>query len=400
MSTFAIQYLETDPHVSVEEVKAKLRAAFERLPISVVVIGWNLSDALVNICARECEERNAYLYRWQPLLTSDGVLLPKLEWRTIGLNGEPVRGFQGLDEFTFICPNRAEVLEAVLVRVREVLENGVYHGMFLDRIRFPSPMEYPEQKLACFCNDCKNAAKAEDLDLESVRSSILKLLANADSIQQFVHILLDPEAEVSMDSDCRAITSFQKFRTRSINRFVKEVSDLVHEIGLKVGLDCFSPALIHSVGQDLKELGGYSEWIKIMSYGHTLGVAGLPFELSGIADWLIQQKGFTESDAFQLLSKATHLPLPPIRELLRKKGMPSEALAIETKRANRADIKQCLPAIELVDEEDLTNLNPDQIKADLKAFRDAGAEGLVLSWDLWFMPLERLDLVREVWSNK
>ena len=47
--------------------------------------------------------------------------------------------------------------------------------------------------------------------------------------------------------------------------------------------------------------------------------------------------------------------------------------------------------------EGITRLNPAQITRDLGAVRAAGADGLVLSWDLWQMPLDRLELVRQSW---
>ena len=37
--------------------------------------------------------------------------------------------------------------------------------------------------------------------------------------------------------------------------------------------------------------------------------------------------------------------------------------------------------------------------ADLDAFRAAGADGLALSWDLWHIPIERLELVRTVYLD-
>jgi hypothetical protein len=46
----------------------------------------------------------------------------------------------------------------------------------------------------------------------------------------------------------------------------------------------------------------------------------------------------------------------------------------------------------------VAQLDTEQIKADLSAFRRAGADGLALSWDLWHMPLERLDLVKSAWT--
>ena len=82
---------------------------------------------------------------------------------------------------------------------------------------------------------------------------------------------------------------------------------------------------------------------------------------------------------------------------IRDKGFSPEAIAIEAKRAQKAGIKKCFAGIELVDEENLTNINPEQITADLEAFREAGVAGLVLSWDLWFIPLERLELVKNIW---
>ncbi len=54
MSTFAIQYLEPGPHItqlSSLAVREKLRAAFERLPIDMVLIGWRLPDPLVDACS-------------------------------------------------------------------------------------------------------------------------------------------------------------------------------------------------------------------------------------------------------------------------------------------------------------------------------------------------------------
>lgn len=48
---------------------------------------------------------------------------------------------------------------------------------------------------------------------------------------------------------------------------------------------------------------------------------------------------------------------------------------------------------------DVTELNAAQIEADLRAVKAAGADGLSLSWDLWHMPPEWLELVRSVWLS-
>ena len=99
----------------------------------------------------------------------------------------------------------------------------------------------------------------------------------------------------------------------------------------------------------------------------------------------------SEVEALELLSLATRLPLP-------RRGLAPEPLAAETRRGRAAGVHPLFAGIELVEIEGLAQLNQEQIEADLHAFRDAGADGLVLSWDLWHIPLERLDLVRAVWG--
>ncbi len=53
-----------------------------------------------------------------------------------------------------------------------------------------------------------------------------------------------------------------------------------------------------------------------------------------------------------------------------------------------------MAGIELVDVEGVTRLDPAQIAADLRAFQEAQPDGLVLCWDLWRIPSERLELVQ------
>jgi hypothetical protein len=215
---------------------------------------------------------------------------------------------------------------------------------------------------------------------------------------QVVCALIDPHSAITPDPDLQALVTFLDFRARSIGRLVCQAAGLIHETGRTVGLDCFSPSLTLTVGQDLGTLDGCADWIKIMSYGHTLGPAGMPFELLSLANWLIAPHGVSEPQALALLSSATDLPLPPDRERLRAHGLSSEALKLEARRARQAGVTTLLAGIELVEMEGVAQLHDSQIVADLAAFREAGADGLALSWDLQAIPLERLSLVRVAWT--
>jgi hypothetical protein len=404
MNRLAVQYLEDSPGlaaISPGDARARLRAAFDRLPISDVLLGWNVPQALVAACREETVRRGAQLFRWHPLLTGDGSFVPRPEFQTVGLGGEPVPGFRDMLEFTFVCPNRPTVREAVLDHLYEQIRQDDYYGVFLDRIRYPSPVADPGRWLACFCDDCHQAAADEGIDLEVSQRHIKALLSRPERVCDFLEALLgSPGAEVvADDADLAALEAFLVFRARSVTRFVQAAAELIHAEGLAVGLDCFSPAVTFLVAQDLKALAPHCEWIKIMSYGHTLGPAGLPFELLGLADWLVEQRSVSESDALGWLAVATDLSLPRDRDALRQEGLAPQALAAEVRRGRAAGVGTLLAGIELVEVEGVTSLNHRQIAADLDAFRAAGADGLVLSWDLWFIPIERLELVRMVYLD-
>ena len=401
MPLFAVQYLEDSPEVATidpQEARNRLRSASQVLPLSYVLLGWNLPGALLDTCAEETARAGAQLYRWHPLLTGDGAFLPRLEWQTVGLNGEPVPGFQGLPEFTFVCPNRPQVCEAVIEHVRDVLQGDRYQGLFLDRIRYPSPAPDPSRLLACFCEDCRRAAYREGLDLEKVQLCICSLLATQQGARKVLDALLQRPSAGSMDANLEVLNAFLRFRANSVSRFVGAVAGVIHDEGLEVGLDCFSPALAWMVGQDLQALDAHCEWVKIMSYGHTMGPAGLPVELLGLVDWLVARHGVDETQALGWLSEASGLGLPSTREALRERGLTPQALGGETRQARAAGVRRLLAGIELVELEGIVRLGKAQVMADVRAVRSAGADGLALSWDLWHIPAERLEWVWHAWA--
>jgi hypothetical protein len=456
--TLAVQYLEPGPPVgalAVGEVRAKLRAALDRTQdhdqrlITDVLIGWQLPDALVRVCREEATRAGARLFLWHPLLTGDGVLIPVPEWQAIGLGGQPVPGFRSMPEFTFVCPNRSAVRDAVLHHLREVCvkdvrdvmrqddrgaqgtQSRLYDGVFLDRIRYPSPAPDPARWLACFCKSCRRAASDMGLDLVDIRRKIRGVLERPEGQRRFVQALLDLErgqdrhiptgargsgpqvsgqdghvpssSEMSEDPALEALDTFLDFRAQSVTKLLYEAIHLIHEEGLAVGLDCFSPALTKMVGQDLEALDSAldpeHDWVKVMTYGHALGPATLPFELLNLADWLVKDAGMAESEALSHLAEATGLPLPEDRARLRERGLPSEALVTEVHRAREMGLRRLLAGVELVEIEDVAELDDAQIEADLRALRDAPLDGLVLSWDLWHMPPERLTLVQRVYEE-
>jgi hypothetical protein len=387
MTIYAVQYLEYLPQEATPAaVQKRLREACTRLPITMVLLGWELPEAIEQAVADEASRLNLRLFRWQPWLTGDsGTEFPP-EWAVRGLDGAYIPGHKQLPEFTFACPNRSGVTDFLSERLESIAARGLYQGLFLDRIRFPSPTADPATHLGCFCSTCTRLAADRGLDLREVQLRLQGLLSTPYRALSLACGLLDP-----YEPGTQALQDLLTFRLESINRTVEVAYRQAAAHHLALGLDCFSPTLSPMVGQDLSSLNAFCEWIKLMIYPRVWGPAGLSFELLALANWLIQQYSLNEKDVFAELSRASELPLPAHRSALRKKGLDSSVIALEIQRGRDLYITKLLAGIALVDLPGIHHATPAQIQSDLHACQSA--DGLVLSWDLWHIPFSVLDSI-------
>jgi hypothetical protein len=395
-----IQYLEDAPTLAdldPQAVTQKLRAAHARLPFSHLLIGWRLPAQLLDACRSEAENLGVRFIRWHPLLTGDGRFQPLPAWQAVGIYGQEIAGFKNLPQFTFVCPNNPAVQERIQQHLTDLLEEGVYQGFFLDRIRYPSPISTLFNDLGCFCEYCRQKAIGLDLDLELVRRTIVELNGQPAGRLAIVQAMLGETTILANHPMVESLRRFFDFRLKSITEFARTVISLLRASGAEIGLDCFSDCLTRMVGQDLTALGKLADWIKVMSYAHTLGPAGLPFELLGLVDSLITRTGLSETQALGRLSEAVSLPLPATLERLRNAGLSPQALELEVGRGVRKSACPILAGVELVEIKGITRLYETQIANDLMAIQRAGAAGLSISWDLWYIALDRLEQVRRVY---
>jgi hypothetical protein len=387
MTTYAVQYLGSRPKdVTPEQVRERLREACQRLPISMVLLDWDLPPQLEAAVAEETAIQNAELYRWQTWQTADSRSPVPPEWAVVSLDGYPVPGYADDPDFTFFCPNHPGVAEYQAKRLQAIAKRGLYSGIFLDRIRFPSPTIDPAAHLGCFCKYCSRAALEAGLDLGLVRRYVNSLLIDEAGARHFASSLLgNPETPAV------PLEAFLDFREQVISRVVESVASIADSFRLRVGLDCFTPSLSRMVGQNLTDLNDYADWIKLMIYPRVFGPAGISYEFLNLAKWL-QARGVSETKALKCIRDASQLPVPAKKAELAKNGMGADAMATEIRRGRGRGITQLLAGLAMVEVKDVHESTAEQIRQDLKASRDAN--GLVLSWDLWQIPLDRLDSIR------
>jgi hypothetical protein len=387
MTLYAVQYLESMPEgATPAAVQKRLRQACQRLPVSLVLLGWDLPEEIEQAVADEASRLDLTLYRWQPWLTGDAHTDLPAEWAARGLQGDYVPGHNNLPEFTFACPNRSGVADFLAERLETIADRGLYQGIFLDRIRFPSPAADPPAHLGCFCNSCTRLAADAGIDLHLICLQLQRMLASPSGALRMARGLLDP-----YESATQPLQDLLNFRQNSLTRLVQAAYRQAGQLGLSLGLDCFSPSLARLVGQDLGALDTCCDWIKLMTYPRVWGPAGISFELLNLADWLVGRYDLSAAEAFAEISLASSIGLPNRRSALRKNGLDSTVIAQEIQYGKAAGISTLLAGIPLVELPGIHQSTPQQIQSDWQACQSA--DGLVLSWDLWHIPLSLLETI-------
>lgn len=389
MTLYAVQYLESmPPEATPGSVRQRLREACLRLPISHVLLGWELPEVIEQAVANEAARLNLHLFRWQPWLTGDAHTDLPGEWSVRGLDGSYVPGHNNQPEFTFVCPNRSGVADFLAERMETIAARGLYQGIFLDRIRFPSPAPDPAAHLGCFCSSCTRLAADAGVDLHRIRSQLQNMLSTANGALLLACGLInrrEPETE--------ELQEFLDFRERSITHMLEAASQQASQLSLSLILDCFSPSLARMVGQDLPSLNALCAWVKLMIYPRVWGPAGLSFELLQLVEWLVKRYNLNESAVFNTIHQVTGFELPSNQADFRKNGLPSASISLEIQRGRIQGVTSLLAGVALVDLPGIHESTHQQIQTDLLACQSA--DGLVLSWDLWHIPLSVLETIQK-----
>jgi hypothetical protein len=208
-----------------------------------------------------------------------------VNWRgehSHGWGGWAEKGGGVEETFRFVCPNNPAARQKAVRRLRELLARYAFVSVFLDKIRLPSPANGVDEMLSCFCDHCRDAAKAADLDLDSVANiladraidpCVSRVETGRDEAPGWLDTLLAGNPILSR---------FIRFRADSVAALVAELAEDVRRMGRRVSLDLFSPCLAPLVGQDYRRLKRHCDWAKPMTYRLAQGPAGLRLEIPAL----------------------------------------------------------------------------------------------------------------------
>jgi hypothetical protein len=367
-----------------------VRRVMEVIDLDLLIIGFREAPGIFRrFCGPERPVEETYLW-FSALSDIEGMTESDLvvDWRgerSRGWGGWAEKGGEVEETFRFVCPNNPTAREKTKGRLRELLARYAFKGVFLDKIRFPSPANGIDELLSCFCDHCRGAAKAEGLALDAVikifedRAFAVEAPVIRDSRRDWLEAL---------SSGNPLLSHFVRFRAASIANLVAELADEARRMGRKVSLDLFSPCLAPAVGQDYGRLKPCCDWVKPMTYRLAEGPAGLRLELPALIEGAARRFALDEASILEWSALHAGFDENTLRQT-REKAIPLPFIKAEIEAAVRAMAPVPIYfGLELVRQPGVIDVTPADVVAMVEAGRAANAAGLVISWDLMHAPIE------------
>jgi hypothetical protein len=370
-----------------------VRRVQEAIDLDLLVVGFREApEIFCEVCSSHGPVEDTAL--WYGVLSDlegleDSDLV--VDWRgqrSRGWGGWAEKG-GGVDEtFRFACPNNPAVRQKAVGRLRELLARYAFSGVFLDKIRFPSPANGVDEMLSCFCDHCRDAAARVDLDLDSIVEILADRAiepggslaeASGDEPASWLGVLL---------AGSPILSRYVRFRADSVAALVAELAEQARQMERKVSLDLFSPCLAPLVGQDYGRLKRHCDWAKPMTYRLAQGPAGLRLEIPALIGGVASRFELDEARILEWSARHTAFDRDMLLET-RERAVPMSFIQAQIDAAVRALAP--VPVyfgLELVRQPGVIDVDPAHVVDMVKAGRAANAAGLVISWDLMHAPID------------
>lgn len=394
-----------------DALTARIRAVNETVPLDRLLVWNKLDRSWMDAVTALCRNLQIQVYAWFPVLADplseaferEELILTAAGQRGYGRHGiweELTRENDLGEDFLFACPNKEQVTEKCRRDLEAVLSEADVDGVFLDRIRYPSPANGIETLASCLCSDCERAYHAR-FD----RPYIMPWQRDAGWAEATRALLHGEAGEASLDTvvDILGLGRFVAFREESVSRQVAALSATAREAHKKVGLDLFTPSLSRLVGQSYRRLSEYGDWIKPMSYCKALGPAGISLEIGTLArglQSLFRENGIAleEAEIMDFLGRVFRLELPQRVDTLYREGVPEHTVEQEYRVAAWATAEtntEIWPGIELVNNPAFTTaITETQCRRYLAAMQKTGADWIAC-WNLLYIPQRYFELIAD-----
>jgi len=393
-----------------DNLKKRLATAKESLDLDALIVWPDQDKKSLDLVREICTDFKIKTYLWYPILADNSgfKVRPEQAVETFnGLHGYGRNGCwdklgEGGEDFLFLCPNVEHNIRKIFNQYQNKIVESGFDGVFLDRIRFPSPSNGFETLFSCFCESCLDKFYYNyGEDLENYRyqaKAVFEKLKTMDiSYLRTCQSLSDMIIQGNLEK-------FYDFRKQNIYQLVKIFADKAKQMGKLVGVDLFAPSLAPLVSQDYRLLAKTCDWIKPMIYGHASGPAGLPLELSCFMKAILNMNpALDEGRLIREISRIIGVDLPTQINDLLKNGVSENIICSEMRRIKELDLTESVNTyvgLEAVQIPGLCHITAKILKKYLESLAEAEVKGMVLSWNLLKIPDENLKTVGDFLSTQ
>ncbi|MDD5014480.1 MAG: hypothetical protein PHW73_05185 [Atribacterota bacterium] len=393
-----------------DNLKRKLATAKESLESDALMVWPDLNKKNLDLVREICRDFKIKTYLWTPVLAD--ILCFKIEQEQAVETFDRLHGFgrngcwdklgKGEEDFLFLCPNDEEHMKPILDQYQSTIKESEFDGVFLDRIRFPSPSNGFEALFSCFCKYCLNKFYTKYSEgLENYRYQVKAVFEKFKTIDISYLRTCQSLSDIIIQENLK---KFYDFRKQNIYQVVKIFADKAKQMGKLVGVDLFAPSLAPLVSQDYWLLAKTCDWIKPMIYGHASVPAGLPLELYCFMKAILNMNpALDEGQLTREISRIIGVDLPTQINDLLKNGVSEKIICSEMQRIKELDLTESVNiyvGLEAVQIPGLCNITAKILKKYLKSVTEAEVKGIILSWDLLKIPDENLKIVGDFLSKQ
>lgn len=351
----------TQQDYSADEVIARLEEVTQMIPLEKVLIGWSLDETTYRQVGEYLHSKGIQMILYLPVYAETEAITSAR--KAVDLWGN-IPSLYSKGGFCFTCPTDSNTYLDIISTYERYFSNIDFDGVFLDRIRTQSFVSGVNGVLSCGCEECKARYASLGVSLDSVRLQYMQLGDRFFNVTGY-----DSKSGFTFENETAA--DFLKAKGQIFADEIKHISDYFHARNMIVGLDLYAPLIAQFVGQDYSLLAATCDFIKPMLYRCTYAPAGISYEYELLRKSLPDAVGYPD---FKWDVDFLNGQLEALEDLPCAK----------------------YPGIEIVYNEDIAPTTDEYILQSLRAVRDYGYDGTVLSWSIMWVPNEHIQLLEKL----
>src|SRR6056297_2654934 len=185
----------------VNGIEEKMKLAKSKLHLKALMIGATLKENELHHVMDVCDKMDIEKYLWFPLLADipQGVDISSLMLEGLGEEAESFilnQQKESGEDFGFLCPVKAYDSLELYNFFDHYLQQHAFDGIFLDKIRYPSPANGLANLIGCQCPSCRKMYAEHNLNPAQLFDDLFNQILRVASAEVLVQVVKENSPEL------------------------------------------------------------------------------------------------------------------------------------------------------------------------------------------------------------